>query len=244
VSRPRVSCICPTYGRPPDYQHLLEEAIAAFLRQTYPNKELIVVNDCSAQELICDAPGVRVVNMPERFPSLGDKYNAAIALSTGELLAPWEDDDISLPWRLSLSVERLGEADYFNPRRYWFLDGDGLHADRSLGVGHNQSLFRRAAFDTVGGYLAISGPQDYELDRAFRCRVRCVGEPSTGQDELLTSEWYYVYRWGVQPWHLSSSTSPEAFYRDIGSLRVRRGRFRLYPHWRRDYEAETRAMLG
>jgi hypothetical protein len=121
ASLPLVSCICPTYNRPPRYQHLLEEAIASFLRQDYPNKELIVINDCPGQELICDEPGVRVVNVAERFPSIGDKLNAAVGLARGELIARWDDDDISLPWRLSLSVERLGDADYFNPRCYWFL---------------------------------------------------------------------------------------------------------------------------
>ena len=34
---PLVSCICPTYNRPPEYQHLVEEAIESFLRQDYPN---------------------------------------------------------------------------------------------------------------------------------------------------------------------------------------------------------------
>ena len=113
MARPMVSCICPTYGRPATYQHLLEEAVASFLRQTYPNKELIVLNDCPGQELVCQAPDVRVVNRADRFPTLGDKYNAAVSLARGDLIAPWEDDDISLPWRLALSVDRLGDADYF-----------------------------------------------------------------------------------------------------------------------------------
>jgi cellulose synthase/poly-beta-1,6-N-acetylglucosamine synthase-like glycosyltransferase len=65
-----VSCVCPTYNRPPHYHHLLEEAIESFLRQDYPNKELIVLNDCPGQELICDGPGVRVVNVGERFLSI------------------------------------------------------------------------------------------------------------------------------------------------------------------------------
>jgi glycosyltransferase involved in cell wall biosynthesis len=69
---PLVSCICPTYNRPPHHQHLLEEAIESFLRQDYANKELIVLNDCPGQELLCDAPGVRVVNAAERFPSISD----------------------------------------------------------------------------------------------------------------------------------------------------------------------------
>src|SRR5215213_10017186 len=152
---PLVSCICPTYGRPPDYQHLLEEAIESFLRQTYPRKELIVLNDCPAQELVCNAPGVRVVNAPERFPTLGEKYNAAIAMARGELLAPWEDDDISLPWRLSLSVERLGDADYFNPKHFWTMIHSELRPDPRSSIGLNLSLFTRVAFESVGGCPAV-----------------------------------------------------------------------------------------
>src|SRR5690349_243347 len=52
----KVSCICATYNRPPHFQWLLEEAIESFLRQDYAEKELIVLNDCPEQELLCDAP--------------------------------------------------------------------------------------------------------------------------------------------------------------------------------------------
>jgi hypothetical protein len=131
------------------------------LRQDYPNKELIILNDCLGQELICDEPGVRVVNVAERFPSIGDKQNAAVGPARGELIAPW-DDDISLPWRLSLSVERLGDGDYFNPRCYWYLDNDGLHFDHSIGYANNGSLFRRAAFE---------GRRPLHIDRQVEVRV-------------------------------------------------------------------------
>jgi cellulose synthase/poly-beta-1,6-N-acetylglucosamine synthase-like glycosyltransferase len=241
---PLVSCICPTYGRPPDYQHLLEEAIESFLRQTYPRKELIVLNDCHEQELVCEAPGVRVINAPERFPTLGDKYNAAIGLANGSLLAPWEDDDISLPWRLSLSVERLGDAGYFNPRRYWFLDGNGFHVNHPMGYGHNLSLFTREAFEAVGGYPSISGPQDAVMDSALRSQVQWVETGVPTQETLATDDWYYIYRWGVSPVHLSAFTSAERdFYSEFGARPVQPGRFVLYPHWRRHYEAETRQLI-
>src|SRR5215212_6246488 len=164
MSLPLVSCICPTYNRPPDHKHLVEEAIESFLRQTYPNKELIVLNDCPGQELSCDSPGVRVVNVPERFPTLGEKYNAAIALARGDLIAPWEDDDISLPWRLSLSVDRLGDAGYFNSRVCWLLNSNGFHLDSFAGYGHNLSIFTRAAFEAVGGYPTIDDLHDAVMD--------------------------------------------------------------------------------
>src|SRR5579875_46561 len=53
ITLPLVSCLCPTYGRGDDRQWLLEEAIESFLRQSYPNKELVILNDCPAQELVC-----------------------------------------------------------------------------------------------------------------------------------------------------------------------------------------------
>ena len=242
ASLPLVSCVCSTYNRPPHYQHLLEEAIASFLLQDYPNKELIVLNDCFGQELICEEPGVRVVNVAERFPSIGDKQNAAVGLARGELIAPWDDDDISLPWRLSLSVERLGDGEYFNPRCYWYLDNDGLHSDHPVGYANNASLFRRAAFEGVGGYPSVSFGTDAALDAAFSGLAHAAVDPLRGDKELRRSEWFYIYRWGVSPVHMSGR-GVEDFYREVGKLPVVEGRFHLSPHWRRDYVAETRRLL-
>ena len=61
-----------------------------------------------------------------------------------------------LPWRLSKSVERLADADYYNPHAYWFLVHTAC-TDRATGVGQNGSLFTRSAFDVVDGYPHISG---------------------------------------------------------------------------------------
>jgi glycosyl transferase family 2 len=239
---PLVRCICMTYNRPPDKQDLVEEAIESFLRQTYPNKELIVLNDCPGQELICDAPGVRVINLPERFPTLGDKQNAAVRLSQGELIAFW-DDDVNLPWRLAFSVDRLGAADYFNPRAYWFLEPAGLHADHAMGYAHNASLFTRAAFESVGGYPAISVGYDATMDGLLGTGTAHVVDPLRGAAKLTTGEWFYIYRWGVSPVHISGRGEGETFYQEIGARPVQPGTFRLHPDWRRDYVADTRALV-
>ena len=184
---------------------------------------------------------MRVVNVAERFRSIADKNNAAVGLARGELIAPWDDDDISLPWRLSLSVERLSDADYFNPRCYWFVDTNGLHVDHPVGYAHNASLFRRAAFEGVGRYPSVPRGDDAVLDAAFS-RSAHVVDPLRGDKELTRSEWFYIYRWGVNPVHVSGSPD-EDFYREIGKLPVVEGRFHLSPHWQRDYVAETRRML-
>src|SRR5688500_5786576 len=112
----KVSCICPTYNRVAVNQTLLDEALHSFLVQSYPHRELIIINDCPDQEIVFDHPLVRVVNAPERFKTLGEKYNAAIRMSDGDAICCWEDDDISLPDRIAKSVESLAGYEYFNPR--------------------------------------------------------------------------------------------------------------------------------
>ena len=191
------------------------------MRQTDVHSELLILNDHHAQELVFDHPRVRVVNEVERFPTLGEKYNALVSLAAGSLLAPWEDDDISLPHRLELSRARLGDRDYYNPRRYWFLDRDGLHWDHSIGVGHNLSLFRKRAWHDVGGYPVVTGSQDAAMDNLLtgHPRVRCRVE----EEPLPLPEWYYIYRWGVSPCHLSGEPDMQGFY-DVDRRRPSHGR--------------------
>ncbi len=233
---PLISCLCPTFGRcGSPWQHLLEESVESFLRQTDVHSELVILNDHPGQELAFDHPRVRVVNQPVRFRTLGEKYNAMVALAGGSLLAPWEDDDISLPHRLELSRERLGDRDYYNPRQHWCVDDRGLHWDTAMGVGHNLSLFRRRAWQTVGGYPVVTGSQDMEMDRLLSahpqvcCRV--------DDEPLPVPDWYYLYRWGVSPCHLSAVPDMQGLYDSLGGAPTAAGRFKLSPHWRQDYSA-------
>jgi glycosyltransferase involved in cell wall biosynthesis len=239
---PLISCICPTFGRPPDRQHLIEEAIQGFLLQDYPNKELIVLNDCPGQELVCNAPGVRVVNVSERFPSLGDKRNAGVALAHGDLIATWDDDDISLPWRLSLSHHLLGNADYFNPQRAWLRSSGVMDEGHGFVLGSNMSLFRRDALRAIGGYPSLTLGEDQVFDSAMRATVETRGGDDSGDPELPREDWFYIYRWGESDFHLSGSSDP-GFWDDVGNRPFKPGRYVLKPHWRVDYVAEVEASL-
>lgn len=236
----KVSCILLTYNRPPKHQVLVEEAIQSFLLQDYPDKELLVLNDCPGQHLECDAPGVTVINVPRRFRSLGEKRNAAIALTDGSALLPWDDDDIMLPWRISMSVHRLMGADYFNPGRYWLMTPAKLHRTHPRGIAHGCSIFTRSAFDRVGGYPHINIGEDTGFDGALR---RTPDVTVVTGAELEASDWYYVLRWGVGAAHLSARGPDELHYQEIGHQPIQHGRYLLRPHWELDYTARTRAAL-
>jgi hypothetical protein len=240
---PLISCLCPTFGRcGSPWQHLLEEAVESFLRQTDVHSELLILNDHPAQEIVFDHPRVRVVNQPERFRTLGEKYNALVTLAAGSLLAPWEDDDISLPHRLELSREHLGERDYYNPRRHWYLDGRALKWRHPMGVSHNLSLFRRRAWQTVGGYPAVTGSQDAEMDERLtgHASVCCRVE----QESLPVPQWYYVYRFGASPCHLSGAKDMQGHYDSLAAAHAATGQFTLQPHWREDYSAMVSATCA
>ncbi|MDH3307058.1 MAG: glycosyltransferase [Acidimicrobiia bacterium] len=118
---PLVSCIMPTHNR----RTFVPFAIEYFLRQDYPRRELIVVDDGtdSVADLIPDDPSIRYVRL-ERPTSLGAKRNRACELAEGEVIVHWDDDDWSAPWRLSYQVSELlrTQSDVSGLRRVTFYD--------------------------------------------------------------------------------------------------------------------------
>jgi glycosyltransferase involved in cell wall biosynthesis len=230
----KVSCLCPTYNRAPNNLRLVEEAVEGFLRQDYPNKELLVLNDTPGQTLRFDHPQVRILNTAARCSSLGAKRNVLAEEASGELLCVWDDDDISLPWRLSQSVRLLGDAEYYNAGCYWFLDQADLYHDHGTGTSYFTSIYRKSTYLELGGTPDMSMGEDQAMDEKLRTR-RVARHPP-----LPLEEWYYIYRWGISPAHLSS-VEGDTFYAALGKLPVARGEFQLEPHWEQDYTALTRA---
>jgi glycosyltransferase involved in cell wall biosynthesis len=249
-----VSCLCPTYGRAPERLWLLEEAVESFLRQDFPaaGRELVILNDHPLQLLACDAPGVRVVNATNRYPSLGAKMNALVALAQGDVLMPWEDDDVSLPGRITQAYDRICASRtitaYFNPQRSYFFakaaagpEGAGWHTTHPHGVCHNASAFTRRAWEAVGGYADTSKGHDTDMDRRLKACPAVAVMPRLPDDP---DEWTFVYRWGVSDFHLSGQHDMERAYREYGERPVEPGTFVIRPHWREDYAALARGAAA
>lgn len=105
---PFVSCIMPTRNR----RRFVGQAIWYFLRQDYPLKELIILDDGedAVPDLVPQDDRIRYKHIERRMP-LGAKRNLACSMSRGDLIAHWDDDDWMSPQRLSLQVAHLQNAD-------------------------------------------------------------------------------------------------------------------------------------
>ena len=201
---PPVSCICPTYGR----VELLEEAIYAFLQQDYPGqKELIVLNDYDGQTLEFEHPEVRIVNLPKRFNSVGEKYKAAVALASHDLIFVWHDDDIYLPHRLSYSVAHCGQdTAFYKADKAWFWN-TGVLSGPEQNVFHGGSCWRRELFNKVHGYPHIGNRYDIEFEQ--RCQVAAAGSMRVAP--IRRADIYYIYRWsGPGSYHFSTFGATKA----------------------------------
>lgn len=237
----KITCLCPTYNRGTGKMNLLEEAVECFRRQTYPDKELLIANDTPGQVLRCDVPGVVVLNYNTRFPTLTDKINDMIANASGDLLCRWDDDDISLPHRLTYSVRRLAlrpDKLEWRATNYWYAPvSGGYHYTNIPGNTHCMSLWHRNILEHMeweGLYPPkMSGWEDQEFNRA----ADATGY--TTPEEVPPEDIFYVYRWGSSPTHLSghggAPNQMQGFYDKIGQRPITEGIFDIVPKWRQNY---------
>jgi hypothetical protein len=101
---PLISCILPTYNR----RGFLPHAIHYFLRQNYPNKELLVVDDGpdAVGDLVPSDPRIRYLRLPQKI-TLGAKLNLCCTEARGPIIAQWDDDDWYARDRLSRQMQAL-----------------------------------------------------------------------------------------------------------------------------------------
>jgi glycosyltransferase involved in cell wall biosynthesis len=101
---PFISCIMPTKDRSAFALH----AIEYFLRQDYPNKELVILDDGAdaIQDIVPDDPRFRYLGLERKY-SLGGKRNLACEAARGEIILHWDDDDWHADWRISYQVNAL-----------------------------------------------------------------------------------------------------------------------------------------
>jgi glycosyltransferase involved in cell wall biosynthesis len=107
---PLITCMMPTRG------HLFPArfAIDSFLRQTYPNREMVVVCQSAGSEV---ETYLKALGDPRfRFfqalsaKNVGEMRNVAVAEAKGRLICTWDDDDLYPATRLATQYTALVRA--------------------------------------------------------------------------------------------------------------------------------------
>ena len=126
----------------PQRQQMTQEALVSFICQDYTNRVLTIVNDGSPCRLT-SAFHARCRGSVLQVPpgtSIGEKRNAGAQAVAADYLASFDDDDFSLPGRLSDHLACIGDAIWLSAGRKYIalhtLDNIiGFEYGRCFGAG-------------------------------------------------------------------------------------------------------------
>lgn len=173
---PIVTVIISSYN----HAHYIEETINSVINQTYPNIELLVIDDGSSDnsvELLIKLQKQHGFDLLiQENKGLSKTLNEAIARAKGELIVPFGSDDIMLPERITTQVNYIqdkpevgicasnmdiidSEGNLFPEKEqkhrhipFRRLDFDDIFLDRKPGAMAATLMLRKEALVKIGGF--------------------------------------------------------------------------------------------
>lgn len=203
---PKVSVIIPTYKRP----DTLDRAIKSVLNQTYPDVEVIVVDDnnpdTEGRRLTEEKMAIFAGNPRVKYIKHEKNKNGSAARNTGaknsnaKYIAFLDDDDEFYPEKIETQVKRLEELSndyavcyssvvyekengvirYSKETREGDLFFDALTRNLSFQAGSNLFI-RKDAFDSIGGFdETFRRSQDKEVVTRLLYKYKIAYAPVNG----------------------------------------------------------------
>ena len=184
--------LMPTYGRT---AALVENAIACFERQTYPEDRRFLLA-CDDEPWWHEQAGPRwqLEQIHPRAEDHGHKYNLMTRFAeethvcgwVPDAYVVWDDDDLYLPWHLEAYAEALEHAAWAHPLRVWSTYTGAPQYEAAAGRFHGSLALRRGAGQWIE---TLRGTFDQEMISALQARH---GDPGRPDRRLPPS---YVFRW-------------------------------------------------
>ncbi|MDR1406490.1 MAG: glycosyltransferase [Tannerella sp.] len=169
---PLVSVIIPVYNS----DKFLEETLLSVLSSTYPNVEIVIVDDGSTD----DSPAIaaryagqydHIHFLQQANAGTSVARNRAIEAATGEYILPVDSDDRISAEYISLAVEAIrgdgvklvySEAEFFGDRTGAFrLPPFSIRLLARRNIIHTCGMYRREDWVRAGGYIAHVGREDW-----------------------------------------------------------------------------------
>ena len=174
-SQPLVTVIIASYNHAP----YIEQSIQSVLDQTYPNIELLVIDDGSPDDSVERIQRLQQAHgfdfRVQQNQGLTNTLNGAIARAKGSLIVPFGSDDIMMPDRIAVQVAYMdgkpevgicagnielidAEGNLFPEKRqrrdvpFRRLDFEDMFLERKPYPPAPTLMIRREALDKVGGF--------------------------------------------------------------------------------------------
>jgi glycosyltransferase involved in cell wall biosynthesis len=181
---PLVSVVIPCFNA----ENCVSDAIHSALQQTYPNVEVIVIDDGSTDSSLSriESFGSRIRYQSGPNRGACEARNLGLAMAHGELIQFLDADDILYPEKITRQILTLPagneEVSYCDWREQW-LNSDAGSRPRStrcfedsvvtvvLGTVQTPSvLHRRSILEKLGGFRpGVPANQDHELNLRLAC---------------------------------------------------------------------------
>ena len=198
-----ISCLCITRG---DRPGLLSEAVSDFVRQTFPDRELVILHDgdeavhAEVGAIVAAHAGASIrIERTQPGPRLGELRNVAIARARGEWICQWDDDDRYHPERLRLQWEHAqseqAAVNYLVDQLHWFRPDNTLFWDDWSGEPYPMNVIQGtilARRDVMPPYPDIGRGEDTLQTHAL---LRAEASNAFRVSRLRGMGWCYIYRY-------------------------------------------------
>lgn len=189
MSSPLVSIVCLCYNQ----GRFVEEAVQSALQQTYPNIEVLVVDDASTDDSVqrikaiaANQPSVKTLFLKTNHGHCR-AFNKGYGMVTGDFIIDLAADDVLLPERVAIGVTELEKAGpgygvHFSDAEYINASGEHLfnHSEnyphetipsgyiyreliRRYFICPPTMLFRRSVLEALGGYDESLRFEDFDF---------------------------------------------------------------------------------
>jgi GT2 family glycosyltransferase len=199
---PLVSIVMPTYNR----SRWLQGAVDSALAQTYPNLEVLVIDDGSTDGTAEAMRGYagRVTYLRQANRGVAAARNAGIRAAKGQYLTFLDDDDLFLPRKIERQVQLLNarpDLEFVHCRCYYVDEqGSFLHQVDLLPEGEVLPQLLRRNFVWMGGPLI-----------SRRCLERVgIFDPAVPS---VTADWDLWLRIAQAGYRLGCAQEPLGAYR-------------------------------
>lgn len=182
-----ISVLTLTYGR----KTLLEEAIQSFINQNDDQSEMVIINDEQNVHYNINHPNVNIINISQRFESIGKKLEYGFNQCKYDHIYRLDDDDLLGPNALQIvknHIQTNPNYDIYRSKIHYFFENNKYK--KTGGSVNNGNIYTKSYLQKIKIPNKNFG-EDSDMTFNSTANIFQFDEPTM------------IYRWGMNTYHLS-----------------------------------------